>query len=101
MAQRKVSVLARVRDKIAYIAYFIESKGMPDTAKEFVDDCMQFFENLNNPKIKHRPCSNLVWNKKGYRCATFRKKFIVAFIDREDEIIICDFVPQKLVSSRI
>jgi hypothetical protein len=62
MAQRKISVLEKARDEIAYIAYFIESKGMPDTAKRFVDDCILFFERLGNPKIKHRPCSYIIWN---------------------------------------
>jgi hypothetical protein len=97
MAQRKISVLEKARDEVAYVAYFIESKGMPDTAKKFVDDCLLFFEKLGKPKIKHRPCSYFVWNIHGYRCATFRKKFVIAFIDTEDEIIICDFAPLKIL----
>jgi plasmid stabilization system protein ParE len=85
MAQRKISVLEKARDEVAYIAYFIESKGMPDTAKKFVDDCIDFFEKLSNPKIKYKSCSNIVWETQSYRCATFRKKFVVAFLDTEEE----------------
>jgi hypothetical protein len=61
MAQRKVSVMTKARDKIAYIAYFIKSKGMPNTAKEFADDCILFLENLGDSKIKHGPCFNPIW----------------------------------------
>lgn len=98
MAQRKISVLEKARDEIAYISYFIESKGMPATAKKFVDDCLLFFERLGDPKIRHRSCSYIVWSIQGYRCATFRKKFVVAFIDTEDEIFICDFAPLKMLT---
>jgi plasmid stabilization system protein ParE len=97
MAQRKVSVLDKARDEVAHIAYFIESKGMPDTAKKFVDECISFFEKLANPKVRHRPCLFIVWNIQGYRCAIFKKKFVIAFIDTEQEIIICDFAASKLL----
>jgi plasmid stabilization system protein ParE len=97
MAQRKVRVLTKARDEVAYIAYFIESKGMPDTAKKFVDDCIDFFEKLGNPKINHRPCSYIIWKIQGFRCASFKKKFVVAFIYKKDEIVICDFASHKLM----
>jgi hypothetical protein len=91
----KSKCLPKARDEIAYIAYFIESEGLPETAKKFVDDCILFFAGLSNPVIKHRLCLHLEWRAKGYRCANFRKKFVVAYIDAEDEITICDFALQK------
>lgn len=36
--------------------------------------------------------------EEGYRCANFRKKYVVAYLDTEDEVIICDFALQKLLS---
>ena len=97
MAQRQVSILSKASEEVANIAYYVESQGMPTTAKKFVDECFQFFEKLSNPKIKHRPCKNIVWKIQEYRCANFRKKYVVAYLDTEDEIIICDFTLLKLL----
>ena len=36
----------------------------------------------------------------GYRCANFKKKFVVAYLDLGDEILICDFAIQKLLASK-
>jgi hypothetical protein len=98
MAQRKVSILDKAAEEVAYVAYFIESKGLPKTAKKFVIESFRFFQNLGNSKIKHRPCNFSEWKEEGYRCANFRKKYVVAYLDTEDEVIICDFALQKLLS---
>ena len=98
MAQRKVSILDKAAEEVAYVAYFIESKGLPKTAKKFVAESFKFFQTLGNPKIKHRPCNFIEWREEGYRCANFRKKYVVAYLDTEDEVIICDFALQKLLS---
>ena|SRR5258708_23643010 len=97
MAQRKVSILSKASEEVAHIAYFIESQGMPITAKNFVSECFIFFGTLGNPKIKHKPCKNIIWAIQEYRCANFKKKYVVAYVDKEDEVIICDFAPQKLI----
>ncbi len=97
MAQRQVSILSKASESVAAIAYFIESQGMPTVAKKFVDECFLFFEKLSNPTIKHRVCRNEIWNIQGYRCANFKKNYIVAYLDTENEIIICDFALHKLL----
>jgi hypothetical protein len=68
---------------------------MPETAKRFVDEAFYFFDTLSNEQITHRPCKQEVWALMGYRCANFKKKYIVAYIDNSDEVIICDFGLQK------
>lgn len=97
MAQRKVSILDKASEEVAHVAYFIESKGMSTTAKLFVNDAFSFFEKLGDARIKHRPCQFSDWNLEGYRCATFKRKFVVAYLETEKEIIICDFALQKLL----
>ncbi len=98
MAQRKVSILDKVAEEVAYIAYFVESKGLPKTAKRFVDDSFNFFQKLGDTRATHKPCSFLPWSDQGYWCATFRKKYSVAYLDLADEIVICDFALQKLLA---
>jgi plasmid stabilization system protein ParE len=98
MAQRKVSILDKAAEEVAHVAYFIESKGLPETAKKFVNEAFSFFQKLGDSRMKHKPCSFTAWREEGYRCANFRKKYVVAYLDTEKEIIICDFTLQKLLT---
>lgn len=43
MGRRKIIVKQNAADNIAAIAWFIESKGLIDTAKKFTDDAYDFF----------------------------------------------------------
>jgi hypothetical protein len=83
---------------VAEIAWFIESKGLPQTAKKFVDDVFLFFEKLSSDKVLHKPCSYNRWKDLEYRCVPYKKKYIVAYLSHAEEIIICDFVAFKLLS---
>jgi plasmid stabilization system protein ParE len=99
MGQRKVTILDPATEEVARIALFIEGKGLPETAKKFVDKAFEFFDNLSDERVLHHPCKHLPWNLLHYRCAHFRKKYVVAYLDNTDEIIICDFALQKLLGS--
>lgn len=78
MGKMKVSILEPAATAVAEIAWFIESKGMPATAKKFVDEAFEFFVSLSNTVKKHRPCQYRRWNHFGYRCVNFRKKYVIA-----------------------
>ena len=97
MGQRKVTILDPATEEVARVALYIESKGMPQSAKKFVDEAFDFFASLSDDRIVHHPCRYLPWNILNYRCANFRKKYVVAYPDNTDEIIICDFTLQKLL----
>jgi hypothetical protein len=43
----------------------------------------------------HRPCKYALWAIMNYRCANFRKKYVVAYLNLSEEIIICNFEIQK------
>jgi hypothetical protein len=95
VGKRRVTILEPVIEEVAKIAFFIESEGLPTTAKKFVDEAFLFFGTLSNDTIIHRPCKNLIWQTMNYRCANFRKKYIVAYINNSKEIVVCDFALQK------
>lgn len=97
MAQREVTILDKAVKEVAYIAYFIEGKGLSETSKKFVDDVFSFFRKLGDTRIKHKPCRFRIWKEEGYRCANFKRKYVVAYLDLETEVVICDFVPHKLL----
>ena len=97
MGQRKVTILDPATAEVARIALFVEGKGLPATAKKFVDEAFEFFNALADDRKLHHPCNHLPWRLLNYRCTNFRKKYVVAYLDNSDEVIICDFTLQKLL----
>lgn len=95
--RRKVTILESAIEAVSGIAYFVEEKGLPITAKKFVDEAFDFFDHLADEQISHKPCKHLMWQILNYRCANFKKEYVVAYLDNTDEIIICDFTLQKLL----
>ena len=98
MGKREISILEPAAKAVAEIAWFIESEGMRQTAKKFTDDTFLFFEKLSDERIIHKSCSYMRWETLGYRCVPFKKKYIVAYLSQDKEIIICDFVSSKLLA---
>lgn len=55
MGKRKISILEPAATAVAEIAWFIENKGLPQTAKNFVIEAFDFFDNLSDERIEHKP----------------------------------------------
>jgi hypothetical protein len=68
MGKRKVSILEPAATALAEIAWFIENKGFPETAKKFVDETFEFFIKLSDERIEHKPCVYPKWRIRHYRC---------------------------------
>lgn len=101
MVKRKVTISDDAIEELAAVAFFIEGKGLPKTASDFVVDAYIFFNSLSDIRVLFKPCLQPYWQEKGYRCVSFRKKYAVAFIDLPTEIIIVDFALQKLADLSI
>lgn len=97
MGKRKITILEPAATAVAEVAYFIESKGLPQTARKFILDAFDFFEKLSDDRIKHKLCSYPQWNNLGYRCINYKKKYSIAYLSLEHEIVICEFVSAKLL----
>jgi hypothetical protein len=80
MGKRKVTILEPAVEEVARIALFIESEGLPMTAKKFVDDAFAFFASLSDERFVHRPCKHPAWKALNLRCVNFRKKYIVSIL---------------------
>ncbi len=98
MGKRKISILEPAATAVAEVAWFIENKGMPQTAKKFVDDIFSFFKKLSDERVVHKTCRYKQWKDLDYRCVPYKKKYVVAYLSQEEEIIICDFVAFKLLA---
>jgi len=97
MGLRKVTVKESAATNIAEISWYIESEGLIATAEKFTDDVYDFIIQLGDSRKSYRVCREPARNLMGYKCVSFRKKYTIVFIEFENEIIICEFIPSKLI----
>lgn len=97
MGKRKVTILEPAVEAVAEIALYIEGRGLPETAKRFVDEDFAFFEELSNDIRVHHPCKYTPWKQLGLRCANFKKKCVAAYLALSNEVIVGEFALQKLL----
>jgi hypothetical protein len=97
VGRREVIIKETVADNIAEIAWFIESKGLIATAEKFADDAYDFFIKLSDSRRKHAICRDPERAFFGYKCISYKKKYLVVFLETDDELIICEFIPSKNV----
>jgi len=67
MGKRKINILEQAASAVAEIAFFIEGKCMPITAKKFVDGVFDFFDNISIDTADHRLCAYKRGEDLGYR----------------------------------
>jgi len=79
MGKRKVTILETAVAAVAEIALYIEGRGLPQTAKKFVDNAFKFFEHLSDDIMEHKPCTNDLWKDLDYRCVTYIYRFDCLF----------------------
>ena len=96
MGSRKVVIPESVINSIASIAWFIESKVYIATAEKFTDDAYDFVH-LENDILVHTFCKAPVRNLLGQKCKTFKKKYTVVFFESDHELVVCEFLPSKLI----
>jgi hypothetical protein len=97
MGCRKITVKQSAAESIAEIAWFVQSKGMVKTAEKFSDDAYDFLFALSKSIKSYPTCKEPIRATLGYKCIPYKKKFTIVFIETESEIIVCEFIPSKLV----
>jgi hypothetical protein len=97
VGKREVTVKETVAASIAEVAWYIESKGMIATAEKFTDDVYDFLIKLSDSRRSHAICRDPERAILGYKCISYKKKYTIVFIETNDELIICEFVPSKLI----
>lgn len=97
MGNRKVTVKQSVAHSIATIAWYIESKGMVASAEKFTDSIYDYFIKLADIRKSFAVCRDPKRAIMGYKCVPFKKKYTIVFWESYTELIICEFIPSKLV----
>jgi hypothetical protein len=97
MAFREVVIKTSAAYCNAEISLYVETKGMVNTVEKYSDAIYDFFLTLANPKKIFATCKESVRASLGYKCVPYKKKYTVVFIESEEQIIICEFLPSKLI----
>jgi hypothetical protein len=97
MGSRKVVVKKSAADNIAAIAWYIESKGLIATADKFVDNVYDHILKLSDERRSYPICKEPSRLRLGYKCTPYKKKYTIVFIETATELIICEFIPSKLI----
>ncbi len=97
MGSRKVIIKQDVAEKIAAIAWYIESFGLIETAERFADNVYDFFIKMADIRKSYPVCKEPGRASLGYKCIPYKKKYTIVFIEFENELIICEFVSSKLL----
>lgn len=97
MGSREVIITQTAAEQVAAISWFIESKGLTDTANNFLDEAYDFFVKLANPKRSYTLCREPNRAALGYKCVPYKKKYTVVLIETDVEIIISEFILSKLI----
>lgn len=97
MGRRKVVVKQSASESIAAIAWYIESQGMVATAEKFADNIYDYYLKFADRRRSFPVCREPERASFGYKCIPYKKKYTIVFIESETELIICEFIPSKLI----
>jgi hypothetical protein len=95
VGHRKVTLKETVADSIAEVAWYIESKGLIDTAEKFSDNVYDYFITLSDSRRNHAICRDPERAIMGYKCISYKNKYTIVFLETSEELIICEFLPSK------
>jgi hypothetical protein len=94
---KSITVKESVAKSIAEIAWYIESQGLLTTAENFADHVYDFFTKLADSRRIHAICRDPDRARFGYKCVVYKKKYTAVFLETDVELIICEFIPSRLV----
>jgi hypothetical protein len=66
-------------------------------AEKFSDDVYDFIVKLADYRKGYRLCRDPERETMGYKCISYKKKYTIAFIELDSEIIICEFILSKRI----
>jgi plasmid stabilization system protein ParE len=97
MGFRRIVVKQSAAEGIAQISWYLESEGLLATAEKFADDAYDFIAGLADNRKGYRPCRDPERESMGYKCIPYKKKYTIAFVELDTEIIVCEFILSKRI----
>jgi hypothetical protein len=97
MGKRQIIIKQSVADAIAEVSWFIESKDLIKTAEKYAENIYDFIEKLADTRKKHPLCRDTERAILGFKCVNFNRKYTVVVLETDQEIIVCEFLPSKMI----
>lgn len=79
------------------LIYFIESKGIKETAQKYVAKVYAFIESMNFEKVQFAYCKDEARSNIGLKCIGYKRKYTIVFYQFSDEVIITEYIPYKML----
>jgi hypothetical protein len=70
-------------------------QGLIATAEKFTDGVYDFLIKLSDSRRSHAICRDPSRAFLGYKCVSYKRKYTIVFIETDDELVICEFIPSK------
>lgn len=97
MGKTKIIFLDTFLENIASISFFIEAKGLPQTAIEYKNRVYDFIESIEFDKIDFQICRDPERAYQNLKCIPYNKKYTIVFYQFSDEVIFTEYVASKLI----
>lgn len=95
MAGKQVNWTANALAMVSDIYDYIESQAGESKASDYIDALLDFGNTLNEKSEHHAYCRNIQLQEKGYRCAQFRKTYILIYAIGDSEAAILAVIQVK------
>jgi len=97
MGKVRLKYTIKFADDLADLIYFIESKGLKETAYRYVEKVYAFIESLKFENVDYAYCKDTIRSNLGLKCVKYNSKYTLVFYQFPDEVIITDFVASKML----
>ncbi len=93
--EKKVNWTANALALIADIYDYLENQSGEMYASTYIDALLAFGNDLNARSEHYSYCRNNKLQAKGYRCALFRKTYIIIYKENKDDVVILGVIHVK------
>lgn len=88
MAIRKVDWTANALAMVFDIFEYLEMKQGDSFASDYIDSLLEFGNSLDKKSEHHAYCRHQILQKKEYRCAQFRKTYLIIYKIINEAVVI-------------
>ena len=92
---KKVNWTANALALVADLYDYLEIQSGEDFASNYIDALLLFGNDLNTKSEHYSFCRNAKLQARGYRCALFRKAYIVIYMEDDIEVVILGVIHVK------
>lgn len=85
---KKINWTANALALVAEIYDYLENQSGEDFALAYIEDLLAFGNELDLKSEHYSYCRNITLQNRGYRCALFRKTYIIVYKENQFEVVI-------------